>query len=183
MFCTKCGHECSNDTLFCVHCGEKLFSDETTVQEQNAKTQLSINEYFDSEASVASVKHQSILKKLSYISIIIQFSLFILGVIVNILISPLLFFRFTLLMSISEFLFLVITLGFLKKGIKKKSPGFLFASLPFALFSTCLGTVIAISIPVINIIVLSIIAVIHIVMIILNNKDVKEFKDYLNKNE
>lgn len=182
MFCTNCGHENSENSVFCCNCGEKLCLKEVTSQETYYEKQLSITEYFQKACSTSAAKRQSVLNRLLRASSIIQISLLLMGLLFNIglLIVPMLFlYLFSrILLGVA---FTVGALLLAKKGVENKSSGRLFAATPLAFLSTCIGTSLAINIPAINIVVAAITVAIHVAMIILNNKDVKEFKENLIK--
>lgn len=182
MFCTKCGHENSDNTVFCCNCGEKLCPEEIVTQGTYCEKQLSITEYFQKELSPSAAKRQSVLKRLLRASYIIQFSLLLMGLLFNLklLVVPM-FFLYLFCRILLGVAFTVGALLLARKGVENKSSGRLFAATPLAFLSICIGTVLAINIPAINIVVAAITVAIHVAMIILNNKDVKEFKEYLIK--
>lgn len=182
MFCSKCGYEFSEGSFFCGNCGEKLSSEKTIIQAESGKEPLPITEYFEKECSIQATKRQLLLKRFLLASSIIQFSLLLLAPLVNI---HLLFFPgFLLYLVFRIFLgagFAVGAVLLTKKGIKKKSPGRLFASMLLAFLSACVGTNIAINMPTINISIAIIVVLIHIIMLVINSKDVNEYKEYLLK--
>lgn len=182
MFCTKCGHEHPDGIVFCSNCGEKLCLEEEVNQGVCNEMPLSITKYFEKECSNDAAKRQFVLKRLIRTSSIIQLSLLLLGLIFNIrLLAVPMFFLYLLMRILLGAVFSFGALLLAKNGVKKKSPGRLFASVPLAFLSVCIGTSLAINIPAINIVIAIILVAIHIAMIILNNKDVKEFKDHLIK--
>lgn len=182
MFCTKCGNECSNYALFCDRCGEKLASVNTPIQNQSVESPLSITEYFENECSDTAAKRQLVLKKLLRASGIIHLALLLMSLLFNIklLVVPMFLFYF-LIRLLPGGAFAICSLILSQNGIQKKSPGCLFASVPLAFLSTCISTSIAINIPVLNIVIVAIVVTLHIGMIIINNKNVKEYKEYLHK--
>ena len=184
MFCTKCGYENSDISLFCSNCGEKLILENTYGKTEFPKMPLSISQYFKMAGSDNAIKRQLLSKRLLLGSSIIQISLLLLGILFNmrLLFVPM----FLVILLVPILLGGTCAAGSLllgKNGIKNKSPGRLFASVPLAFLSICISTAAAINIPVINIIIAFITIAMHITMLILNNSDVKEYKEYLAKIE
>ena len=185
MFCTKCGYEYPDGARFCERCGEKLDAASTPLQTPDAEPAIrpprTICEYYACAGSAAAAKRQTALKILMWISIGIQLVLQVLGLVscLPFLAVPQLF-MVMYLMYVTGVVFSACAFIFTSFGVKKRSPGFLFATLPFAFLSVYSGILFTISIRAVIISILCVIAAIHIIMLIINSKNVKEFKDYLN---
>lgn len=197
MFCSNCGCACADGTKFCSNCGTTLQKSISTPQINHAAKQaapgdvsysppvsaasITISEYYNLFPSPAEAKRQKILKRLFYISAVILFVLLALNIgfcIYDIILfkSFGIFVDFYAMPFVLNCVFIFGTLYFTKTGIAKRSPYRLFASIIlgfwagelsyyiswyFILFSRCFAIVIC---------------ALHIAMLVINLKSVKEFK-------
>ena len=200
MFCMKCGHKCPDNATFCSQCGARCTTAASTpaataaapvvsqpVVATTAATTVTLQEYFANHCSKAAKKRRTVIKLLSYASLVIQGILAILSTITllvvfygakqNILFKdPAGIVLFPLVILIP---FTVCFFTFTLLAIKKYSTGLFVAATIFAFFATTFAAGYAISDLNLRRAVIIVITVIYIVLTCLNSQNNKEYKKYL----
>lgn len=194
MFCSNCGCARADGTKFCSNCGTTLQNSISIPQINHAAKQaapgdvsysppvsaasITISEYYNLFPSPTEAKRQKILMRLFYISSMILLVLLALDIGLYIYIG---FFAILLeLQFIYKCIYIFGTLYFAKTGIAKRSPYRLFASIILGFLACELYSVpryfsVYFSVHFRPCIAIGICAL-HIAMLVINLKSVKEFK-------
>lgn len=185
MFCPNCGTQVDDGAVFCGNCGTKIGRNNNTYTTGNAGIYTGGNTVPNYGSDIA-IKRQKTIKILSIISLIIQSIMCGIAFLFMNLLTLAVFnwdnvvnrygaASATIAVMIIILVLLFFAYFFTIKGVKKKSTGFLIGSAIFSFLATFIGARFIVGGMPNNLIVACIILATHIVMIVLNIKNRKEY--------
>lgn len=184
MFCSQCGNDCAPGIRFCGHCGasvsnEMVFTSTLTVTKK---------EYLNKMCSPKAKSRQKAIRILGIISLSVQLILFVLSVLMWMYIVAAIKSISGSRVEISgpnplsyEMFFLVCSVLFTWLGMRNKSTGWWVASLFSAVVVAVFGAGISLG-TVAARIALMVMLIMHVAIVILQRRNVKEYKAYIAGN-